>query len=73
MANASSRSHAHAPRRPSPATVFFWPAAAFDTVLKTQKAQWDAYSAWQQSLLVWTKDLWEQWACRFAGGVPIDG
>ena len=72
MANATSRKSAASPPKPS-ATGLIWPTFSLDTFLRTQQAQWDAWNAWQQSLLAWNKDLWEQWACRFAGGVPIDG
>ena len=42
-------------------------------LLEAQRTQWEAYNAWQQSLLTFGKDFWEQWAVRFAGGMPIDG
>ena len=35
--------------------------------------QGDSFLAWQQSLGVFNKDMWEQWACCYAGGVAIDG
>jgi hypothetical protein len=38
-----------------------------------QRLQWQSFLAWQQTLVVFSRDLWEQWACRYAGGVPIDG
>jgi hypothetical protein len=41
-------------------------------ILEAQRLQWDTWTAWQQSLLTFNRDLWEQWACRFGGGVPID-
>ena len=44
-----------------------------DNLLEAQRTQWEAYNAWQQSLLTFGKDFWEQWAVRFAGGMPIDG
>lgn len=42
-------------------------------LMELQRLQWQSFLAWQQSLVVFNKDLWEQWACRYAGGVPIDG
>ena len=45
---------------------WLWPWA------DVQRAQWKAWLVWQHSMLLFQKDLWEQWSCRFAGGVPID-
>lgn len=47
-------------------------AALIAAMFAAQRLQWEAMSAWQQSLLAFNRDLWEQWACRYAGGVPID-
>ena len=44
-----------------------------DDLLRVQRAQWDAFNVWQQSLFAFNNDLWEQWASHFGGGVPIDG
>ena len=41
--------------------------------VQLQQQQWKALAAWQQSFATFSKDFWEQWACRYAGGVPIDG
>ena len=41
--------------------------------LEVQRAQWAAWQSWQQSLATFHKDFWEQWAVRFAGGLPFDG
>jgi hypothetical protein len=49
-----------------------WPTFMFDELLQAQRAQWVAFSAWQQSLLALSRDFWEQWTVRFTGGVPID-
>jgi hypothetical protein len=38
-----------------------------------QRIQWQALLDWQNSMVALQKDLWEQWACRYGGGVPIDG
>ena len=72
MVNASSRGSAAAQHKPSPTDVI-WPTSTLDLFLRTQQAQWNAYATVQRSLLAWNKDLWEQWASHFAGGVPIDG
>ena len=47
--------------------------AAIAGWLQLQQQQWKALAAWQQSFATFSKDFWEQWACRYAGGVPIDG
>lgn len=47
-------------------------AALIAAMFAAQRLQWEAMSAWQQSLLAFNQDLWEQWACHFGGGVPID-
>ena len=49
-----------------------WTVPFLGTVMDAQFAQWSAMLAWQQSLATLNKDLWEQWACRYGGGVPID-
>ena len=38
-----------------------------------QRTQYQALLDWHRSMLVFQKDLWEQWACRYGGGVPMDG
>lgn len=47
-------------------------AALIAAMLAAQRLQWEAMSAWQRWLLAFYRDPWEQWACRFGGGVPID-
>jgi hypothetical protein len=49
-----------------------WPIAMVQGWLEMQRLQWDALTAWQQSYATFSKDFWEQWACRYAGGIPID-
>jgi hypothetical protein len=41
--------------------------------VEAQRLQWKALLDWQDSVFTFNKDFWEQWACRYAGGVPIDG
>ena len=43
------------------------------TFVEVQRLQWKALLDWQDSLVTFNKDFWEQWACRYAGGAPIDG
>ena len=49
-----------------------WSTELAQSGLQMQSLQWEALTAWQPSFLAFSKDLWEQWACRYAGGVPID-
>jgi hypothetical protein len=42
-------------------------------ILEAQRAQWEVFASWLESLVALNEDLWEQWAVHFAGGVPIDG
>ncbi len=47
-------------------------AALIAAMFAAQRLQWETMSAWQQSLLAFNRDLWEQWASRYGGGIPID-
>ena len=49
-----------------------WVQACADSCMRIQQLQWEALASWQQGFATYTKDFWEQWACRFAGGAPID-
>jgi predicted Abi (CAAX) family protease len=49
------------------------PTCPVNPFLEVQRAQWEAFLSWQQSLATFNRDLWEQWAVRYAGGLPIDG
>ena len=49
-----------------------WSTALAQSCVQMQQLQWEALTAWQQSFATFSKDFWEQWACRYAGGVPID-
>jgi len=40
---------------------------------EAQRVQWEALMSWQQSWARFHQDCWEQWAVRYAGGMPIDG
>jgi hypothetical protein len=39
---------------------------------EAQRAQWEALMSWQQSWATFNQDFWEQWAVRYAGGMPLD-
>jgi len=44
-----------------------------DTVWQAQRLQLEALLTWQQSLASLQQELWDEWVCRWGGGVPIDG
>ena len=46
---------------------------AFEIWLELCMAELRVLSSWQQTLLGAQRNLFDLWACRFAGGVPIDG
>ena len=60
------------PARPA-APAAMWTTLFLQPLLDAQRLQWHAYLGWQQSLATLNKDVWEQWAVRYGGGVPIDG
>jgi hypothetical protein len=43
-----------------------------DTLVSLQAAQLAALLSWQEALFAIQNELWDEWACRWAGGVPID-
>jgi hypothetical protein len=62
---------------PKLTAAFFDPAGQWlrwcaQPLFDVQRMQWHALLGWQQSLATLNKDLWEQWAVRYCGGVPID-
>ncbi|CAG1018791.1 hypothetical protein BURC_03605 [Burkholderiaceae bacterium] len=42
------------------------------SLLQAQRMQLDAFVAWQQALTAMGQELWDEWVCHCAGGVPID-
>ena len=70
---ASSRNISSQAAARSPAGSPDGPTALVDAFLDAQRVQWQALSAWQESLATCGKDFWEQWAVRHAGGMPIGG
>ena len=70
---ASTRNISAEAARRSPAGSPDGPTSLVDAFFEAQRAQWDALLSWQQSLATYGKDCWEQWAVRYAGGMPIDG
>ena len=45
---------------------------ASESLVLAQRLQWETLLAWQSAIATLQRELWEQWACRFGGGVPID-
>jgi hypothetical protein len=68
----STRMRPAQPNGPVVNLVGTWPVALAASCLRMQRLQWDALTAWQRSFATFNEDFWEQWACRYAGGIPID-
>ncbi len=49
-----------------------WSSAFAANLIELQRMQLEAFVSWQQTIAAYYEDLWDQWACRWAGGVPID-
>jgi hypothetical protein len=47
-------------------------AALAAPFIEAQRNQWNALLRFQETFAMYYMDLWEQWAVRFAGGLPID-
>ena len=54
-----------------PTDDFAW-TSFLDAFLQVQRFQWELLGAWQRSILAVQNELFDEWACRWAGGVPID-
>lgn len=52
------------------------PMFDFPTVLQglllAQEAQLQALLAWQKAIAALNQELFDEWVCRWGGGVPID-
>lgn len=44
-----------------------------DAAIRLQQLQLDTWLAWQQGWADAAAEIYDEWACRFAGGIPIDG
>ena len=47
-------------------------APCLDAWMQAQRLQADWLQAWQRSWAALLQELYDDWACRWAGGVPID-
>jgi hypothetical protein len=45
---------------------------ASESLVLAQRLQWETLLAWQGAFAAVQRDLFDQWACRWGGGVPID-
>jgi hypothetical protein len=54
-----------------PAAFLPW-TPFMDALLQVQRLQWEVLGAWQRSWLAVQSELFDEWQCRWAGGVPID-
>lgn len=44
-----------------------------ENVLRLQQLQLESWLSWQKTLAASGEEFMDEWTCRFAGGVPIDG
>lgn len=49
-----------------------WTHAIVGNLVGLQALQLDMFIAWQRACSTLQQELWDEWTCRFAGGVPID-
>ncbi len=62
------------PLQESPANpgIVFLPTTLFVNVLTVQQHQMQAMIAWQQSMADIQQDLYDRWACQWAGGARLN-
>jgi hypothetical protein len=53
--------------------IFALTTAFAANLAQLQRLQLDAWLSWQKSLADSGQELFDEWSCRFGGGVPIDG
>ena len=49
-----------------------WSGTCAALIEQTQHAQLELLDSWQRSIAALHRECWDEWACRWAGGVPID-
>jgi hypothetical protein len=54
------------------APLFALPALWAENMFRLHKLQLDACLSWQQAVAATGQEFYDEWACRFAGGAPID-
>ena len=50
-----------------------WQIALQESLMQAQRSQFELLATWQRVFGAVQQDLWDQWKCRFGGGVPLDG
>jgi len=50
-----------------------WLSALAANAVHVQRLQIEAMLFWQAETAAIHNEIWDEWRCRFAGGVPIDG
>lgn len=50
-----------------------WQRMLLDTWMLAQSSQNEQLATCQKAIEAYRKDLFDQWVCRFGGGVPLDG
>ena len=50
-----------------------WQSALVEGMVQAQQGQLQAIADWQRSIGALDQDWVDWWACRFGGGVPLDG
>jgi len=50
-----------------------WQKTLIDACVRAQRSQYQIFAAWEKALATINQEVWDQWACRFGGGVPLDG
>jgi|EndMetStandDraft_7_1072992.scaffolds.fasta_scaffold351727_2 hypothetical protein len=53
--------------------VLNWQAAVIESLIQAQQMQLQMLTAWQRPFAAVNQEFWDQWVCRFGGGVPLDG
>ncbi|OUM00981.1 hypothetical protein A8M77_18635 [Variovorax sp. JS1663] len=54
-------------------TALEFQRALIESQMQMQRNQFQIYTQWLRSVGAMNQDAWDQWACRFGGGVPLDG
>ena len=50
-----------------------WQRAMLDTWARAQRSQCESFGTLQTAFAAFNQGLLDRWACRFGGGVPLDG
>jgi len=53
-------------------SAFEMQAAFAENLMQLQRRQLEIVAAWQKTVNDVGQELWDEWVCRFGGGVPLD-